>query len=66
MRNYLSDPTANTAIGSVDRQLRHMRKEAEKIAELNRRGCFTAEMEAEARRRFIGIFRPILEEALKF
>ena len=65
MRNYLSDPTANTAIGSVDRQLKRMRKEAENIAALHRQGRFTAKMEAEARRRFTGIFRPILEEALK-
>jgi len=59
------DPTANAAIGAVDRQLKRMRKEAAHIAYLNRQGKFTPEMEAEARRRFIGIFRPILEQALK-
>ena len=60
-----SDPTANAAIGAVDRQLRRMRREAEHIASLRRQGRFTPEMEAEARRRFIGIFRPILEKALQ-
>jgi len=59
------DPTANAAIGAVDRQLRRMRREAEQIALLNRQGKFTPEMEAAARRRFTGIFRPLLEKALR-
>lgn len=63
--NHYSDPTANAAIGAVDRELKKKRKEAEKIRERMLSGQFSWEDEQRARRRFTGIFRPILEEALR-
>lgn len=64
--SYLhSDPTANAAVGSIDRELRQMRKEAERIRVLRRNNALTREEEQRARRRFIGIYRPLLEKALK-
>lgn len=64
MANYRNDPTANAAIGAIDRELRQKVREAEAIREKRRRGELTPEEELEARRRFTGIFRHILEDAL--
>lgn len=65
MSNYYSDPTANAAIGAVDRELKLMRKEAERIRSLRQRGQLTPGEEARARRRFAGIYRRLLLEALR-
>lgn len=65
MKNYRNDPTANTAIGSVDRELSRRRKEAERAARLIRRGRLTLEEEMRIRARFTGIFRRALEDALE-
>ena len=64
MNKTVSDPTANTAVGSVDRQLRKMKKEAEQIGKLYHAGLLSYEDELLARRRFTGIFRHLLDEAL--
>ena len=64
MRYNTNSPTSSAAIGNVERQLRRMKKEARQIAALCRQGRFTPDAEAEARRRFLGIFRPLLEDAL--
>ena len=64
MANYRSDPTANAAIGSVDREIRAKRKEAARLASLYRQNRLSAADLKAARRAFSGIFRPILEEAL--
>ena len=64
MSNYYSDPTANAAIGSVDREIRIMRKRAQKLAELRRKGSLTPEIEAAAWKQFTGIYRHLLREAL--
>jgi len=65
MRYLHSDPTANAAVGAADRQLAGMRREAERIRALRLSGQLTRREEELARRRFIGIFRPLLEAALK-
>lgn len=64
MSNHYSDPTANAAIGSADRELKEMSREAERIHALVKAGKLTLEMERYARRRFHGIFRYLLEDAL--
>jgi len=66
MRNYRNDPTANAAIGAVDRQLKRMRKEAEQLGRLRRAGKLTHEEEMKARARFRGIFKHLLDEQLYF
>lgn len=65
MRNYRNDPTANTAIGAVDRELHRKRKAAKRAARLIRSGRLTWEKESRIRARFTGIFRRVLEEALE-
>ena len=55
MRNY-SDPTANAAIGAVERELREKKKTAKKLKELRKSGLLTEEMLMQARRQFTGIF----------
>ena len=65
MKNYRNDPTANTAIGSVDRELSRRRKEAERAARLIRSGRLSLNEEMRIRARFNGIFRRALEDALE-
>lgn len=64
MANYRNDPTANAAIGAIDRELRRKAAEAAKLREKKLRGELTREEEREARRRFTGIFRRLIEQAL--
>lgn len=64
MANYRNDPTANAAIGAIDRELRQKAEEAGKLREKKLRGELTYWEEREARRRFTGIFRHLIEEAL--
>lgn len=65
MKYHRADPTANAAIGAADRELKQKRREAERLRALLQSGQLTPEMEEQARRRFTGIFKPILEKALK-
>ena len=63
---YYSDITGNTAAGNVDRELKKMKKEAERLAQLRSRGKLTYEEIMTARRRFRGIYRPLLEKAIGY
>ena len=63
---YYSDRTGNTAAGNLDRELKMMRKEAQRLALLQSRGKLTYEEVMEARRRFTGIYCPILERAIGY
>ena len=65
MANHYSDPTANAAIGSIDREMRTMRKTAEWLGRMKSLGLLSPEQIANARRQFTGIFAPILENALR-
>ena len=65
MRYNQNSPTSSIAIGNVERQLRQMRKEAENIRRKYLRGQLSLEEELQARARFRGIFRPLLEDALR-
>lgn len=65
MSNYRPDPTANAAIGAVDKEIRLKAKRAKRIKELRQRGLLTPAAEAQARREFTGIFRHLLKEALE-
>jgi len=64
MSRVVSDPTANKAVGSVDRQLRYMAKEAKRIGQLYRAGRLSSEQLERERRRFTGIFRRLLDQEL--
>lgn len=63
--NHYSNPTANAAIGTVDREIRRMRKRAQQIKRLRRQGRLTLQEEALARKQFVGIYRRFLLEALE-
>lgn len=65
MMNYYSNPTANAAIGSVDREIRLMRKWAKQIRRRRQLGLLTPEEIAQARKKFVGIHRHLLREALE-
>ena len=62
--SYYSNPTANAAIGSIDREIRKMEKRAKRLKERKDCGRLSPQQEAAAYREFSGIFRPILERAL--
>ena len=59
-----SSPTSAAAIGNVDRQYAQLRREAEQIRRRYLAGKLTAREEAQARQRFIGVFRRLLDKAL--
>ena len=65
MANYRNDPTANAALGSIDREIREKRKQARIAARMIRSGELSAEQEYKLRRNFTGIYRRFLEEALE-
>lgn len=64
MSNYYSNPTANAAIGAVDKELDRVRKKAEWLRELRQQGLLTPEQEAAVCRQYTGIFRKVLRNAL--
>lgn len=64
MSHYYSDPTANAAIGAVDKEIHRMRRKAARIRALRQRGQLSLEEEAAVRRQFVGIYRRLLDEAL--
>lgn len=63
--SHYSNPTANAAIGSVDREIRMMRKRAEQIKRRRKNGHLTNEELALARKQFVGIYARFLREALE-
>jgi len=65
MSNHYSNPTANAAIGAVDREINRMRKKAARLKALHRQGKLTQQELARARKEFTGIYRRILLEALE-
>ena len=60
-----SDPTANRAVGAIEREMKKMEQEAERIRELRRSNQLSFEEEERARRRFRGIYRPLFERAMR-
>ena len=63
--NYYSNPTANAAIGSVDREIRRLRKRAKQLRYRHKRGLLTPQELAQAEKEFVGIYRRFLREALE-
>lgn len=64
MRSY-SDPTANAAIATVDREIKRKKKLAEKYRELYHRGVLDDEDLIRISRKFTGIFSNIYYEIFK-
>lgn len=65
MRYNNNSPTSSIAIGNVERELRQMRKEAQRLRILYLQGRLSPEEEERARIRFRGIFKPLLKDALQ-
>lgn len=63
--SHYSNPTANAAIGSVDREIRMMRKRADQIKRRHKQGLLTLEELAQARKDYVGIYARFLREALE-
>lgn len=63
--SHYSNPTANAAIGRVDRELEFMRRKAARIRERRLRGQLTHAELAEARKMFVGIYARLLRDALQ-
>lgn len=63
--SYYSNPTANAAIGRVDREWEFMRKKAEHIRARRLRGQLTHAELAAARKQFVGIYAKLLRDALQ-
>lgn len=63
--SHYSNPTANAAIGAVDREIRMMRKRAEQIKQRRKNGQLTIEELTLARKQFVGIYARFLREALE-
>lgn len=63
--SHYSNPTANAAIGAVDREIRMMRKRADQIKRRRQQGLLTPEELTTARRQFVGIYARFLQEALE-
>lgn len=63
--SYYRNPTANAAIGTIDREIKQMRKRAEQIKCRRQQGLLTPAELARARREFKGIYSRFLREALE-
>ena len=62
--NHFSNPTANAVIGSVEREIKMMRKRAEQIKRRRQNRLLTPQELAQAQKQFVGIYRRFLREAL--
>ena len=63
MASFRKDPTANAAIGSIDKELKLREQEAERLAVRRAQGRLSSTEEAAARKRFTGIYRSVLNRA---
>ena len=64
--SHYSNPTANAAIGTVDREIRMMRKRADQIKRRRQQGLLTPEELTQARKDYVGIYARFLREALGY
>ena len=65
MSSHYSNPTANAAIGAVDREIHRLRKKAARLKALRQQGKLTRQELESARKEFTGIYRRILREAME-
>ncbi len=57
MSGHYSDPTANAAIGRVDREIKKMQEYAKLLETMKKEGKLTPSQEREARKLFKGIYK---------
>ena len=63
--SFHSDPTANAAIGSINREFSRYEKKAKRLIKLLNEGKITQEHIEKAQSEFTGIYRHILKNTLK-
>ena len=63
--SYYSDPTANAAMGAVDKELNAKRKLAKQIARQYHEGWLSLRELEQARKEFRGLSRNFLRDALE-
>lgn len=64
MANYYSDPTANAAVSSIEKEMKSMTRLADKIAARYVADRISPEEMARAERQFTGIYRNLLNSAI--
>ncbi len=65
MSKTYSDPTANAAMGSLDKELERMRKKAKELRALRKEGLLTPQAQDRARSRFsTGMVRRLFDAAM--
>ncbi|MBR6801814.1 MAG: hypothetical protein IKM61_08700 [Eubacteriaceae bacterium] len=57
MSRHYSDPTANAAIGRVDKEMKKMKEYAKLLETMKKEGRLSPEQEREARKLFNGIYK---------
>lgn len=65
MSNYRSDPTANAALGRIQREMKEKEALAKRMKELKKQGRLRPEYVELMRPCFSGIYRRILEDVLQ-
>lgn len=63
MNSYRKDPTADRAMGALEREWKEKEKLAKYARRLRRQGLLRPDMEARLRREFTGIYRRLWNEA---
>ena len=62
--NHYSDPTANKALGSINREFARLEKKAKKLRVLFQEGKITQQDLQKAQSQFTGIYRHVLKHVL--
>lgn len=61
---YYTDPTANSALGNINREFSRLEKRAKRLRELRDAGKISPAALKEAQKEFTGLFRHVLTNAL--
>lgn len=62
---YYSDPTANAALGEINREFSKLEKKAKRLCKLYKQGKISRQTLEDAQTQFTGIYRNVLNNALK-
>ena len=62
--NHYSDPTANSALGGINREFARLEKKAKHLRRLFKEGAITEEGLARAQAQYKGIYRHVLTRVL--
>ena len=63
--NHYSDPTANAALGSINREFSRLEKKAKRLRQRLKEGTLSPQALERAQGQFTGIYRHVLNNVLK-